>query len=81
VDMKTGKFHKSQPIDNERNSKRKVTGRELSEIEEVTTRLNVLLKFLDERGVININEFNRIVAMRLHETSKATAFEELEEEL
>lgn len=79
--MRTGNLRESQPIDIKRRSKRKITGKELSEIEEITTRLTALLKILDERGVININEFNRIVAMRLHETSKATAFEELEDEL
>jgi hypothetical protein len=77
--MKTGKSHRLRSIEGK--PKRRITGRELTEIEEATIRLNTLLNILDERGIININEFNRVVAMRLHETSKATAFEELEDEL
>ena len=77
--MKTGKSHRLRSIEGK--PKRRITGRELTQIEEATIRLNTLLNILDERGIININEFNRVVAMRLHETSKATAFEELEDEL
>lgn len=77
--MKTCKSHRLRSIEGK--PKRRITGRELTEIEEATIRLNTLLNILDERGIININEFNRVVAMRLHETSKATAFEELEDEL
>lgn len=60
---------------------KKITGKELSEIEELSTRLTALVETLDERGVINKKEFDRIVAMRLHEISKAAAIEELDEEL
>jgi hypothetical protein len=61
--------------------KRLVTGKELTELEEVSTRINTLIDILGQRGVLNVKEFERIVAMRLHEVSKATAFEGLNEEL
>lgn len=60
---------------------KKITGKELSEIEELSARLTTLVEMLEEKGVINKGEYLRTVAMRLHEISKAGAFEELEEEL
>lgn len=60
---------------------KKITGKELSEIEELSARLTALVETLDERGIINKKEYERIVAMRLHEISKAAAIEELDEEL
>jgi hypothetical protein len=58
-----------------------VTGKELTEIEEITVMLHVLIEELQHRGAIDKKEYNRLVAMRLHEISKAKAFEELDEEL
>ena len=58
-----------------------VTGKELTEIEEITVMLDVLVEELQRRGAIDKKEYNRLVAMRLHEISKARAFEELDEEL
>ena len=60
---------------------KKITGKELNEIEELSARLTTLIEMLDEKGIINKNEYGRTVAMRLHEISKAGAFEELDEEL
>ncbi|HEX7032304.1 MAG TPA: hypothetical protein VF172_04835 [Nitrososphaera sp.] len=60
---------------------RKITGKELSETEELSARLTALVEMLDEKGIISKAEYGRVVAMRLHEISKAAAFEELEEEL
>ena len=60
---------------------KKVTGKELNEIEELSARLTTLVEMLDEKGILNIKEYRRMVAMRLHEISKAGAFEELDEEL
>jgi hypothetical protein len=60
---------------------RQVTGKELSQLEELSARLTALVEMLDERGVINGKEYNRVVAMRLHEISKAAAIQELDEEL
>ena len=60
---------------------KKITGKELSETEELSARLTTLVEMLDQKGVISKGEYRRTVAMRLHEISKAAAFEELEEEL
>lgn len=60
---------------------RKITGKELSENEELSARLDALVEMLDAKGVINKKEYSRTVAMRLHEVSKAGAIEELDEEL
>lgn len=60
---------------------KKITGKELVETEELSARLTTLVEMLDEKGVINKGEYRRKVVMRLHEISKAAAFEELEEEL
>lgn len=60
---------------------KKVTGKELSEIEELSARLTTLVEMLGEKGIINEREYRRTVAMRLHEISKAAAIGELDEEL
>jgi hypothetical protein len=60
---------------------KKITGKELSEIEELSARLTTLIEMLDEKGIINKKEYSRMAAMRLHEISKAGGFEELDEEL
>lgn len=60
---------------------KKVTGKELSEAEELSARITTLVEMLHEKGVIDKNEYGRMVAMRLHEISKAGAFAELDEEL
>jgi hypothetical protein len=58
-----------------------VTGKELTEVEEIVAMLDVLIEELQRKGIIDRKEYNRLVAMRLHEISKARAFEELDEEL
>lgn len=70
----------------EKNSKREepsasVTGKELTEVEEIVAMLDVLIEELQRKGIVDRKEYNRVVAMRLHEISKARAFEELDEEL
>jgi hypothetical protein len=60
---------------------KKITGKELSEAEELSARLMTLVEMLDEKGIINKGEYIRMATMRLHEISKAAAFEELDEEL
>lgn len=67
--------------DNDLVPPRKITGKELSENEELSARLDALVEMLDAKGVINKKEYSRTVAMRLHEVSKAGAIEELDEEL
>ena len=59
----------------------KITGKDLNEIEELSARLTTLVEMLDEKGILNMKEYRRMVAMRLHEISKASALEELDEEL
>lgn len=58
-----------------------VTGKELTEKEELSARLTTLVEMLDEKGILNKKEYQRTVAMRLHEISKARAIEGLDEEL
>jgi hypothetical protein len=60
---------------------KKVTGRELGLSEEIAIRLDTIVELLQDKGIINKKEFESRVAMHLHETSKATAFEEMDEEL
>ena len=60
---------------------KKITGKDLNEIEELSARLTTLVEMLDEKGILNIKEYRRMVAMRLHEISKASAFKELDTEL
>jgi predicted transcriptional regulator YheO len=60
---------------------KKITGKDLNEIEELSARLTTLVEMLDEKGILNMKEYRRMVAMRLHEISKASALEELDEEL
>jgi predicted transcriptional regulator YheO len=60
---------------------KKITGKDLNEIEELSARLTTLVEMLDEKGILNMKEYRRMVAMRLHEISKASALEELDEDL
>lgn len=60
---------------------RKITGKELKSEEEFMTQLSILVEILDEKGILNKKEYQRIVSMRLHEISKALAFEEMDEEI
>jgi len=61
--------------------KRKITGKELSSLDEFSIRLDILVELLDNKGILNKKEYERISTMRLHEISKAKAFEDLDEEL
>ena len=74
-------MHDTDDTDTELIQPKKMTGKELNEMEEMSARITALIEMLDEKGIINKKEYNRIVAMRLHEISKAGAFEELDEEL
>jgi hypothetical protein len=60
---------------------KKITGKELTLSEEVSTRLKTLVELLQDKGIISKKEYESRVVMRLHEISKATAFEEMDEEL
>ena len=58
-----------------------ITGKELDELEELNIKLDTLVGLLSEKGVVSKREYANNVAMRLHETSKAKSFEELDEEI
>jgi hypothetical protein len=59
-------------------SKNKTTGRELTLIEEINARINTLIDLLDANSLIDKKQYERTLSMRLHEISKATAFEEMD---
>lgn len=64
-----------------RSDKRKITGKELTSEDEFTIKLETLIEILDSKGILRKNEFERTFSMRLHEISKARAFEDLDEEI
>jgi hypothetical protein len=72
---------KSHSRDPDLGTYKKVTGKELNLHEELSIRLNTLVDLLHDKEIINKKEFESRVAMHLHEISKATAFEEMDEEL
>lgn len=61
--------------------RRKITGKELKFDEEIRTQISTLVEILEAKGIVNKKEYERTVSMRLHETSKALAFEEINEEI
>jgi hypothetical protein len=58
-----------------------ITGKELDELEELNIKLETLVGLLSEKKIVSKREYASIVAMRLHEISKAKSFEELDEEI
>ena len=62
-------------------SKRTITGKELLLQDELNIKLTTLIGLLETKGVLSKGEFERLTAMRLHEISKARAFEDLDEEI
>ena len=60
---------------------KKITGKELTPLEELSARLTTLIEMLDEKGIIHKKEYYRTCVMRLHEISKATSFEQINEEI
>lgn len=75
------RHHPSGNNDNEKSSSKKIIGKELEPDEELRVQINTLIEMLDSKGIISKKEYQRTVSMRLHETSKALAFEEMGEEL
>jgi hypothetical protein len=61
--------------------KKKITGKELSSQDEVNIKLDTLVELLVRKGILSRREFERMSTMRLHEISKARAFEDLDEEI
>jgi hypothetical protein len=66
---------------NESTKKKKITGKELSSRDEVNIKLDTLVELLVSKGILSRREFERMSTMRLHEISKARAFEDLDEEI
>jgi hypothetical protein len=64
-----------------RSSKRKITGKELLLQDELNIKITTLIELLESKGILNNGEFGRLTAMRLHEISKARAFEDIDEEI
>jgi hypothetical protein len=62
-------------------SSRTVTGKELSELEELNIKLDTLVNLLSDKGIVSKREYTNNVMMRLHELSKAKSFEDLDEEI
>lgn len=58
-----------------------ITGKELNELEELNIKLDTLVGLLSEKGIVSKREYANNVMMRLHETSKAKSFEDLDEEI
>ena len=68
-------------IEGPRSSSKKITGKELTSLEEISARLTTLIEMLDEKGIINKKEYYRNSVMRLHEISKAISFDQIDEEI
>ena len=66
---------------NESTKKKKIIGKELSSQDEVNIKLDTLVELLVSKGILSRREFERMSTMRLHEISKARAFEDLDEEI
>lgn len=62
-------------------SSRRVTGKELTELEELNIKLDTLVSLLSEKGIVSKREYTNNIMMRLHEMSKAKSFEDLDEEI
>ena len=76
------KRHNSDADDVENTrTERKITGKDLKWDEEFRIQISTLVEILDEKGIINQKEYQRTVSMRLHEISKALAFDEIDEEI
>jgi predicted transcriptional regulator YheO len=71
--------HGKDIIDNNRHSLRsdENASKELTELEEISARIATLVDMLHEKGLINKKVYERTLAMRLHEISKATVFAEM----
>lgn len=68
-------------MDKKESTKRKIIGKELSSQDELNIKLETLVELLDSKGILSKREFERMSTMRLHEVSKARAFEDLDEEI
>ena len=74
-------MHKRDSQIRPKHDQKEVTGKELTPFDELSARLNTVVEMLNDKQIINKKEYERIVAMRLHELSKALAFEDMDEEI
>lgn len=72
-------MHGKDTVDNNTHSLRsdENASKDLTELEEVSARIATLVDMLHEKGLINKKIYERTLAMRLHEISKATVFAEM----
>ena len=79
----TNKPTKNNTLSDRTNEKNKakevVESRELDQIEELSIRIDTLVELLADKGIINKKGYINNVMMRIHETSKAKSFDNLEE--
>ena len=60
-------------------AKEVVESNEIDPLEELSIRIDTLVELLSDKGVINKKGYINNVMMRIHESSKAKSFDELEE--
>ena len=71
----TAKYRK-----NDKNkAKEVVESNEIDPLEELSIRIDTLVELLSDKGVINKKGYINNVMMRIHESSKAKSFDDLEE--
>ncbi len=56
-----------------------VESNEIDPLEELSIRIDTLVELLSDKGVINKKGYINNVMMRIHESSKAKSFDDLEE--
>jgi len=74
---------KKNPSEYSKNDKSKakevVESNELDPLEELNIRIDTLVELLSDKGIINKKGYINNVMMRMHESSKAKSFDNLEE--
>ena len=68
-------YHKND----ENKTKEVIESNEIDPLEELSIRINTLVELLSDKGIINKKGYINNVMMRIHESSKAKSFDELEE--
>ncbi len=64
---------------NDKNKVKEVESNELDPLEELNIRIETLVELLSDKGIINKKGYINNVMMRIHESSKAKSFDNLEE--
>jgi hypothetical protein len=68
-------YHKND----ENKAKEVIESNEIDPLEELSIRIDTLVELLSDKGIINKKGYINNVMMRIHESSKAKSFDELEE--